>query len=81
MKTLSFATPFLPGLLRCLIYFMLEERRKSTKIGLEKGVTTGDDTTKSGKKTHLLVIMCLRLLQKIGLLDLKNRNWFKKGNS
>ena len=32
------------------------------------------------KNTHLLVIMSVRLSQKIGLLDLTNRTQFKKGN-
>ena len=44
------------------------------------GVTIGGDAAKSGKNTHLLVIMRVRLLQKIGLLDLTNRTRFKKGN-
>ena len=44
------------------------------------GVTIGDDAAKSGKNTHLLVIMHVRLSQKIGLLDLKDRTRFKKGN-
>ena len=44
------------------------------------GVTIGDDDAKSGKKTHLLVIMRMSLSQKIGLLELTNRNQFKKGN-
>ena len=39
------------------------------------GVTIG-----GGKNTHLLVIMRVRLSQKIGLLDLTNRTRFKKGN-
>ena len=30
--------------------------------------------------THLLEVMLLRLSQNIGLLDLTNRNRFKKGN-
>ena len=37
------------------------------------GVTIGYDAAKSVKNTHLLVIMRVRLLQKIGLLDLTNR--------
>ena len=36
------------------------------------GVTIGYNAAKSGKKNHLLVIMRLRLLQKIGLIDLTN---------
>ena len=33
-----------------------------------------------GKNAHLLVIMCVRLSQKIGLLDFTNWTRFKKGN-
>ena len=44
------------------------------------GVTLGVDAAKSGKNTHLLVIMRVGLLQKIGLLDLTNRTRFKKVN-
>ena len=47
--------------------------RKSTKIGLEIRVIIGVDDAKSGKTTHLLVIMRVRLSQKIGLLDLTNQ--------
>ena len=43
-------------------------------------VTIGGDAAKSGKNTHLLVVMRVRLSQKIGLLDLTNRTRFKKGN-
>ena len=53
---------------------MLEGGRKSTKIGLSMGVRIGCGASKSGKKNHLLVIMRVRLLQKIDLLDLTNRN-------
>ena len=48
--------------------------KKRTKMG----VTIGGDAAKSGKNTHLVVIMHVRLSQKIGLLDLKNWNRFKK---
>ena len=44
------------------------------------GVTIGDDDEKSGRNTHLLVIMRMSISQKIGLLDLTNRTQFKKGN-
>ena len=44
------------------------------------GVTLGVDAAKSGKNTHLLVIMRVGLLQKIGLLDLINRTRFKTVN-
>ena len=44
------------------------------------GVKIGSDAAKSGSNTTFLVIMCLRLSQKIGLIDLTNRTRFKKGN-
>ena len=44
------------------------------------GVTIGGDTAKSGKNAHLLVVMQVRLLQKIGPLDLTNPTEFKKVN-
>ena len=44
------------------------------------GVTIWCDAAKSDKNTHLLVVMRLRILQKIGPLDLTNRTRFKKGN-
>ena len=44
------------------------------------GVIIGGDYAKSGKNSHLLVIMRVKLSQKIGLLDLTNRTRFKKGN-
>ena len=69
----SFVGPFLPGLLRCLIYLVLEGGHKSTKFGLAMGVTIGGDAEKSDKNTHLLWIMRVRILQKIGLLDLTNQ--------
>ena len=59
---------------------MLEGGQKSTKIGLAMGVKIGGDATKSGKNTNLLVIKCVRLYQKIGLLDLANWTQFKKVN-
>ena len=43
------------------------------------GVTIGGDAVKSGKNTHLLVIMPAGILQKIGLTDLMNRNIFSVG--
>ena len=42
------------------------------KIGLAMGITIGGDATKSGKNTHLLVIMRMKLSKKIGLIDLTN---------
>ena len=56
-----------------LIYLVLEGGRKSTKKVLTMGVTNGGGAAKIGKNTRLLVIMCVRLLQNIGLIDLKNR--------
>ena len=44
------------------------------------GLTIGGDAAKSGKNTHLLVVMRMMLSQNIGLLDLTNRTRFKKGN-
>ena len=64
----------------CQIHLVLEGGRKSTKIGLAMGLTIGGDAAKSGKNTHLLVIMRMRLSQKIGLLDLTNQTRFKEGN-
>ena len=58
--------------------FFLEGGRKYTKVGLAMGVTIGGDSAKSGENTHLLVKMCMRLSQKIGLIDLKNRTQLKK---
>ena len=79
-ENIFFAFPFKPDLLKCIIYSLLEGGRKYTKIGLAMGVTIGGDAHKSGKNTHLLVVMRVRLSQKIGLLDLTNHNRFKKGN-
>ena len=44
------------------------------------GVKIGDDSAKSGKNTHLVVIMRMRLSQKIGLQNLTNQTRFKKVN-
>ena len=44
------------------------------------GVIFGIDAVKSGKNTHLVAVMRVRLLQKIGLLNLRNWTRFKKGN-
>ena len=78
MKTISFAFSFKPLLLRCLIYLVLEGNRKSTRVILAMGVKIGGDSDKSGKNTDLLVVINVRLLQKIALLNLTNRNLFKK---
>ena len=59
---------------------MLDGELKYNKIGLKTGVTLWGHAAKSGKKTHLLVVTCMRLSQNIGLLDLKNRTLFKRGN-
>ena len=59
---------------------MLEGEKISTKIGLAMGVTIGGDAAKIGKNTNFLVIMRVRISQKIGLIDLTNHNRFKKGN-
>ena len=63
-KKIPFAFPFKFGLLRCLIYLVLEGELKSTNIGLEMGVTIGGDAAKNGNNTNLLVIMRVRLSQK-----------------
>ena len=52
---------------------MLEGDFTLTKTGLEMGVTIGGGDAKGGKNTHLLVIMNVRLFQKIGLLGLMNQ--------
>ena len=44
------------------------------------GVKIGGDAAKIGKDAHFLAIMRVRLLQKIGILELENWNQFKKGN-
>ena len=41
-----FAAPFEPGLLRCILYLVLEGGHKSTKVGLAMGVKIGDDAEK-----------------------------------
>ena len=62
---------------RCVIYLVLEGFHKYTKIELAMGVKIGRDSAKSGKNTHLLVMICVRISQKIGLLDLMNLTRFK----
>ena len=62
------------------MYLVLGGGHKFTKIGLAMGTTIGGNAAKSGKKNHFLVVRCLRLLQKIVLLDLTNRTRLKKGN-
>ena len=57
----------------CIIYFVLEGAHKSTNIGLSMRTKIGSDATKSGNNTNLLVIIRVRLSQKIGHLDLTNR--------
>ena len=51
---------------------------QSTNIGIEMGVKIRDDAAKSGKDTHLLVVICMRLSKKIILLDLTKQTQFKK---
>ena len=67
-------------MIRCLIGLMLEGGRKFIKSGIAMGATIMSDAGKSGKNTHLLVVMCVRLLHKIGLHNLTNRTLFKKVN-
>ena len=50
------------------------------KNGLAMGVKIGGDTSSSGNNTLLLVIICVRLLQKIGQRNLTNSNQLRKGN-
>ena len=42
------------------------------------GMTIGGDAAKSGKSTHLLVIIRMRLSQEIRLIDLTNLTRLKK---
>ena len=44
------------------------------------GVKIGVDAIKIGNNTHLLVVISVRILQKIGRLNLTNWTWFKEGN-
>ena len=44
------------------------------------GVKIGGDAAKSGKNTHLLVVIPVVWWQNIGLLELMNRTWFKRIN-
>ena len=46
---------------------MLEGGHKIAKIGLAMGVTNGGAAAKSGKNINLIVIMRVRLSQKVGL--------------
>ena len=52
---------------------MLEGGHIATKIGLEIGVIIGGDAAKIGNNTHLLVVVRVSLLQKIGLTNLTNQ--------
>ena len=47
---------------------------------LAMGVKIGGGAVKIGKNSPLLVLMCMRLLQKTGLIDLTNQDRFKKVN-
>ena len=80
VKIKLFVDPFKPVLLRCLIYLVLEGGHKFSKIGLAMGLKIEGGAAKSGKNTHLLVIICMRLSQKMGLLDFMNQTQFKKVN-
>ena len=64
--------------MRCLIGSVSEGGHKSANIGLAMGVAIGGAAAKSGKNTNLLVIMRVRLSQKIGLHNLTNRTRLKK---
>ena len=44
------------------------------------GVKIGGDAAKIGKNTHLLVIMCVRISQKIGLIEFTAWTLFIKVN-
>ena len=44
------------------------------------GLTIRSDAAKNGKNTNLLVVMRVRLSQKIGLINLSNLTRFKEGN-
>ena len=64
----------------CLISLVFEGGSKHAKNVLALGVKIGSDATKSGKNTNLSVIMCVRLLNTIGLHNLTNWNQFTKVN-
>ena len=57
---------------------MLEGDRRYTRNGLEMGVKNWGDAEKSGKNTHLIVIMRVKLSQKIGMHNLTIWTRFKK---
>ena len=80
VKTFSFAFPFLTGYTQVSNIFGVVRGEIYTKIGLAMGVTIGFDADKSGKNTHMLVVMRGKPSQKIGLIDLKNQTRFKKGS-
>ena len=80
MMIFLFVEPIKPAVIRRQIYWVLEGGRKFATNILAMWVTIGGDVTKNGKNTHLLVIILIRLSQKIGLIDLKNRTQFIKGN-
>ena len=42
------------------------------------GVKIGSNAAKRNRNTHLSAIMCVRLLQKLGVHNLTNRTQFKK---
>ena len=57
---------------------MLKGSPKYAKNELLIGVTIGGDAAESVDNTHLLVVMRVRLLHKIGLYNLTNWNGLKK---
>ena len=57
MRKFLYRPLFNHGLLRRLIYSVLEGERKPRQIGLAMGVTIGGDAAKGGKNAHLLVII------------------------
>ena len=56
----------------CQIYLVFGRGPQIYKNGLAMGVTIGVDAGKSVKISHLLVIMRVKLSDKIGLIDLSN---------
>ena len=56
---------------------MLEGGLKSKKNGLAMGLIIWGDAEESVKNTYLLAINTVRLLQKIGIINLMNQTRFK----
>ena len=76
-KKKSFADPFKPVLLRCLISFGVRRGPQIFKIGLAMGVAIGGAAEKIGNNPNLLVIMWVRLSQ-FFCQNLTNQIRFKK---